>query len=345
MKVLITGGAGFFGLHMTKKAVAEKEDITLLDIAEYDETEYEKSVKLVRGDVRDTEIMDKLISETDVIIHAAAALPLESREEIFSTNVDGTRSVLELALKHKVKRVVFISSTAVYGLPDHHPLFETDQMVGVGPYGEAKIQGEALCREFRKKGLYITIIRPKTFIGTHRLGVFQILFDWVDGGHKIPTIGDGTNKYQLLEVDDLANACFLSYSHKGDDANDVFNVGTKTQMVVNDYLGGLLTHAKSGSRLLHVPAWLVIPALTLFEWLHLSPLYKWVYGTAHTDSFISVDKARSVLGWEPEYSEKEALIRSYDWYIENKNSIATASGTSHRVPWAQGILGIIKKFL
>jgi nucleoside-diphosphate-sugar epimerase len=179
----------------------------------------------------------------------------------------------------------------------------------------------------------------------HRLGVFQILFDWVEGGHKIPIIGNGTNRYQLLEVDDLAAACFLSYRHEGDEANDVFNIGTKTQMVVNEYLGGLLEHAKSGSKLLHVPAWLVIPALTLFEWLHLSPLYKWVYGTAHTDSFVSVDKARHILGWEPEYSEKDALIRSYNWYIENKESIATEAGTSHRVPWAQGILGIIKKFM
>ncbi len=345
MKVLITGGAGFFGLHMTRKCVAEHEEVTLLDIAEYDETEYDPSVKLVRGDVRDREVMDKLIAETDVIIHAAAALPLESREEIFSTNVDGTRTVLELALKHKVKRFVFISSTAVYGVPDHHPLYETDEMIGVGPYGEAKIQGEALCRDFRDKGLYITIIRPKTFIGTHRLGVFQILYNWIDEGHRIPTIGDGTNRYQLLEVDDLAHACYLAYTFNGDEANDVFNVGSKTQMVINDYLGQLLEYAKSGSRLMHTPVWMVIPTLTVLEWLHLSPLYKWVYGTAHKDSFVSVEKAMKVLKWEPKFSEAEALIKSYQWYIDNKDSISKEAGTSHRVPWAQGVLGIIKKFL
>ncbi len=345
MKVLITGGAGFFGLHMTKKCVAEGEEVTLLDIAEYDKSEYDPSVKLVRGDVRDTEKMDKLIAETDIIVHAAAALPLETKKEIFSTNVDGTRNVLELALKHKVRRFVFISSTAVYGVPDHHPLHETDERIGVGPYGEAKIAGEHLCEEFREKGLYITVIRPKTFIGTHRLGVFQILYNWIEEGHKIPIIGNGKNRYQLLEVDDLADACFLSYRCEDEKANDVFNVGADRFRTVNEDVGELCEYAGSGSRVMHTPVWLVIPALMLFEWLRISPLYKWVYGTAHTDSYVSVEKIKNTLGWNPKYSEAEALIRSFQWYMENKESISKASGTGHRVPWAQGILAVFKKFL
>lgn len=345
MKVLITGGAGFFGLHMTKKCVDMGEEVTLLDIAEYDKSEYDKSVKLVKGDVRDTEIMDKLISENDVVIHAAAALPLEKRKEIFSTNVDGTRNVLELCFKHKTKRFVMISSTAVYGVPDHHPLFETDKMIGVGPYGESKIAAEKICNEYRDKGLFITTVRPKTFIGTHRLGVFQILYNWVEEGHRIPMIGNGKNRYQLLEVDDLCDAVHLAYTSKNELANGVFNIGAVSNLSANDYLGALCEYAGSGSTILHTPVCLVIPALMLFEWLHISPLYKWVYGTAHKDSFVSVDKAREVLGWNPKYDESQALIRSYQWYQDNKAYIAKGTGTSHRVPWAQGILGIIKKFL
>lgn len=345
MKVLITGGAGFFGLHMTKKCVDMGEEVTLLDIAEYDKSEYDKSVKLIKGDVRDTEIMDKLISENDVVIHAAAALPLEKRKEIFSTNVDGTRNVLELCFKHKTKRFVMISSTAVYGVPDHHPLFETDKMIGVGPYGESKIAAEKICNEYRDKGLFITTVRPKTFIGTHRLGVFQILYNWVEEGHRIPMIGNGKNRYQLLEVDDLCDAVYLAYTSKNESANGVFNIGAVSNLSANDYLGALCEYAGSGSTILHTPVCLVIPALMLFEWLHISPLYKWVYGTAHKDSFVSVDKAREVLGWNPKYDESQALIRSYQWYQDNKAYIAKGTGTSHRVPWAQGILGIIKKFL
>lgn len=345
MKVLITGGAGFFGLHMTKKCVEMGDEVTLLDIAEYDKGEYDQSVKLVQGDVRDKSVMDDLTSKTDVVIHAAAALPLESRKEIFSTNVDGTGNVLALSLKNKVKKFVMISSTAVYGVPDHHPLFETDKVIGVGPYGESKIAGEKLCNEFREKGLFITTIRPKTFIGTHRLGVFQILFNWIEEGHKIPMIGNGKNRYQLLEVDDLCDAVYLAYSSSDDQANGIFNVGAVSTLTANDYLGSLCEYAGSGSKILHTPVWLVIPALMLFEWLHISPLYKWVYGTAHKDSFVSVDKAREILKWNPKYDESQALIRSYKWYQENKDFIAKGTGTGHRVAWAQGILSIFKKIL
>lgn len=345
MKVLITGGAGFFGLHMTRKCVAEGDAVTLLDIAEYHAGEYDPAVTLVRGDVRDTAKMSELIAQADVVIHAAAALPLESRKEIFSTNVDGTRNVLDLALKHKTERFVFISSTAVYGVPDHHPLYETDQRIGVGPYGESKIAAEVHCEEVRAKGLYVSVVRPKTFIGTHRLGVFQILYNWIEEGHKIPLIGNGRNRYQLLEVDDLCDAVFKAYRHPGPEANDVFNVGCAEFRTINEDVGALCEYAKSGARVMPTPVWLVIPALQLFEALHLSPLYKWVYGTAHKDSFVSIEKAQKVLGWHPRYSESEALIRSYQWYLDNKDSIAQGTGTGHRVAWAQGILALFKRIL
>lgn len=345
MKVLITGGAGFFGLHMTKKCVAEGDAVTLLDIAEYHAGEYDPAVTLVRGDVRDRTKMSELIAATDVVIHAAAALPLESRKEIFSTNVDGTRTVLELALQHRIKRFVYISSTAVYGVPDHHPLYETDERIGVGPYGESKIAAEVHCEDIRSKGLYVSVIRPKTFIGTHRLGVFQILYNWIEEGHKIPLIGNGKNRYQLLEVDDLCDAVFKSYRHPGPEANDVFNIGCAEFRTINEDVGALCDYAKSGARVMHTPVWMVIPALQLFEALHLSPLYKWVYGTAHKDSFVSIEKAQKVLGWQPRYSESEALIRSYRWYLDNKATIAQGTGTGHRVAWAQGILALFKKFL
>ncbi len=110
----------------------------------------------------------------DVVIHCAAALPLWKKKDIYETNIDGTRNVLDSSLKNKVNRVIHISSTAVYGVPDVHPLFETHPRHGVGPYGESKVKAEEICEEYRKKGLPVCILRPKSFIGTARLGVFQI---------------------------------------------------------------------------------------------------------------------------------------------------------------------------
>jgi hypothetical protein len=80
------------------------------------------------------------------------------------------------------------------------------------------------------------------------------------------------------------------------------------------------------------------------ELLKLSPLYKWVYETAVTDSFVSIEKAERILGYTPQFSNKDALIRNYRWYVANLEKFSHASGVSHRVPWKQGVLGIAKLF-
>ena len=146
------------------------------------------------------------------LVHAAAALPIQSsRAAIRSVNVEGTANVLAGALDAGVRRVVLISSTAVYGVPERHPIHEDDPLVGVGWYGESKIEAEQLAGEFGRRGLDVVIVRPKTFIGPERLGVFEILFDWIREGRRIPILGDGDNLYQLLAVEDLVDAvarCF-----------------------------------------------------------------------------------------------------------------------------------------
>jgi hypothetical protein len=91
-----------------------------------------------------------------------------------------------------------------------------------------------------------------------------------------------------------------------------------------------------------LPAAPAIWTLRLLEALHLSPLYKWVYETASTDSFVSIEKAERILGYTPKYSNKDALLRNYKWYIDNLAKFQKQSGVSHRVPWSQGILKLAK---
>ncbi|MBU0671418.1 MAG: NAD(P)-dependent oxidoreductase, partial [Candidatus Margulisbacteria bacterium] len=88
----------------------------------------------------------------------------------------------------------------------------------------------------------------------------------------------------------------------------------------------------------------VIMTLRFLEFLRLSPLYKWVYETASKDSFVSIEKAEKLLGFKPKYSNKDALVRNYKWYLDNFNNFAKQSGISHRVPWKQGILSLAKRF-
>lgn len=348
-RVLVTGGAGFLGYHLAQNLAArDVEFLACNDIAPFIKDEYPEGSLLVNVDVRDREAMRSLIKDNriNLIIHCAAALPLQKREEIYSTNVEGVRNTLELARECDVERLVFISSTAVYGVPEKHPLVEEDPVVGVGAYGETKIIGESICAELRDQGMCVPVIRPKTFIGTARLGVFQILYDWVDSGKRIPIIGKGLNKYQLLEVTDLIDAICLASVLPKEVANDIFNVGATEFQQVRQDVGALCDFAGNGARIMPTPAKLVKPALAFFELIGVSPLYKWVYGTADKDSFVSTEKIQRQLGWKPRYSNQDALIISHKWYLEHKDELLSAKpGLTHRVGWDQGILGFFKKWL
>jgi nucleoside-diphosphate-sugar epimerase len=317
--------------------------VVSLDIAEFDYPERDR-VKIIKGDIRDKSSVDRAMDGVDIVVHTAAALPLYKKEDIFSTDLDGTRNVLQAAFNHKVERCIHISSTAVYGIPDHHPLYENDRLHGVGPYGEAKVKAEEICEEFRRKGLCVPVIRPKSFIGPERLGVFALLYDWAKDGKGFPMIGSGNNRYQLLDVEDLCQAIYLCATLGRDVVNDTFNIGAKEFTTMKEDYQAVLDEAGKGKKIVPFPAAPVIWTLRFLELLKLSPLYKWVYETASTDSFVSIEKAERVLGYKPKYSNKDALVRNYRWYIENLSTFEHASGVSHRVPWKQGILKVAKVF-
>ncbi len=344
MKLAVTGGAGFLGYHICNRLKDKFDDIIVLDIEPIDHNEYPENVKYVNADVRDRDELRSIFKEVDVVVHAAAALPLWKNKDICDVNVTGTENVLSAAKECGSERVVFISSTAVYGIPKKHSIYEGDPLVGVGSYGQSKIDAEGICEKYRDEGMCVPVIRPKTFIGTGRLGVFQILYDWVENGKKIPIIGNGKNRYQLLEVEDLVDAIYMLLTFSEEKVNDSFNVGSGRFDTVSKDVGALCGFAATGSKVLSTPASFVKPVLALFEAMKLSPLYKWVYGTADTDSFVSIEKIKNTLGWVPKHSNAEALIRSYEWYLEHKDELSD-TGVTHRVPWKQGILGCFKRFL
>lgn len=344
MKILVTGGSGFLGINLIRKLFEKGEkDITVLDVAEFDYPEKDK-IKFIQGDIRDTAKVDEAMKGITHVVHTAAALPLYKPEDIMSTDVQGTRNLLEAAEKQKVKRFVHISSTAVYGIPDHHPLLEDDELIGVGPYGEAKILAEEECLVFRQKGMIVPIIRPKSFIGPERLGVFALLYDWAKDGKGFPMIGSGKNRYQLLDVEDLSEAIWICMSAKNEIVNDTFNIGAREFTTMKEDYQVVLDYAGFGKKVIGFPSKPLIWTLRFLEFLHLSPLYKWVYETACEDSFVSIDKAAKQLGFEPKFSNKDALLRNFKWYLENVDKFEKASGISHRVPWKQGILGFFKNF-
>lgn len=340
---LVTGGSGFLGINLIRYLLDRGHRVVSLDIAPFDYPERDR-VTIIDGDIRDRATVDKAMEGVEIVVHTAAALPLYTVEDIFSTDVDGTRNVMDSALAHGVDRSIMISSTAVYGVPDHHPLYETDPMIGVGPYGKAKIEAEAVCLEYREKGLCVPIIRPKSFIGPERLGVFALFYDWAKDGRGFPMIGSGNNRYQLLDVEDLCDAIYLTATLDKGVVNDTFNIGAKDFTTMREDYQAVLDYAGFGKKIVPFPAGPVIFGLKVLEALKLSPLYAWVYETASKDSFVSIEKAEQVLGYQPKFSNKDALVRNYRWYLDNLSKFQGQSGVSHRVPWNQGALKLAKLF-
>jgi nucleoside-diphosphate-sugar epimerase len=344
MKIYITGISGFLSINLVRYLLAHGyTDISGIDLVDFDYPERDQ-ITFLKGDIRDQEALKKSMAGADIVIHTAAALPLYSPEDIYTTDIVGTRNVLEEAVAVGAKRFVHISSTAVYGVPDHHPLYETDPVSGVGPYGEAKVQAEEVCREYRSRGLTISTIRPKSFIGPERLGVFAIFYEWASEGRGFPMIGNGKNRYQFLDVEDLCSAILACMTLETEKVNDTFNIGAAEFTTMKEDYQVVLDEAGFGKKIVTFPAKPVIAVLKVLEFLKLSPLYPWIYETAAKDSFVSIEKAQKVLGYAPKYSNQDAMLRNYRWYIANKDKFSGGTGVSHRLPWKQKALKLVKIF-
>ena len=339
--VFVTGGSGFLGINLIRYLLAHGLPVVSLDIADFDYPE-RRLIRAVTGDVRDYHTLRDAMRGASIVVHCAVALPSYPASEIMSTDVAGTRHVLEAAWEHGIQRVVHISSTAMYGRKATGTP-EDGHTELLGPYAEAKVLAERECLEYRRRGMSVPILRPKTFVGPERLGIWAILFDWAYSGSGFPLIGDGRNRYQLLDVEDLCDVVYAVMMGPTAQVNDTFNVGAKVFGSMKDDFQAVLDHAGHGKKVRALPAWPVVTGLKILERLRLSPVYEWVYETAAADSYVSIAKAERVLGFRPKYSNREALIRNYDWYVSQRPHILQTSGVSHRVPWKQGLIGLGKK--
>ncbi len=342
MKISVTGGAGVLGQSLIKRLVKNGYQVTSLDLTKMLDI---KNCTQIIGDIRDKNIVKKAIANADIVIHAAAALPSYHPKDIRSISVDGTEVVINECYLAKIDRVIHISSSAVYGLPDIVPTPDDFTRQRVDPYNCAKIDAEIICEKYRAKGICLPILRPKTFLGPQRLGIFSMLFDWADEGRNFPLIGGGKFRNQMLDVEDFIDAIISTIVLPSQQVNEAFNIAAVNFTTLHDDFQAVLDLAGHGKKIVSLPATPTIEVLKIFNKLKLSPVYKRLIYKLSKDAYVSTKKAQGILGFQPKYSSQDAIIRAYQWWQESKNIESTKQfqpGLTSGKPWKQGVLRLAK---
>jgi 2-alkyl-3-oxoalkanoate reductase len=253
--------------------------------------------------------------------------------------------VLETARDARVARVVHISTTAVYGLPTQVPTPETHPREPVDVYGRAKADAEVVCERFRAEGMCLPVLRPKTFVGPGRMGLFAMLFEWADEGRHFPVLGRGDVRIQMCAIEDLVDCVHTVLTAPDEVANDTFNVAAARFGTLREDFQAVLDAAGHRRRVVSIPARPAVAALGLLQRTRLSPVYGRLLHKLLADSYVSTDKARERLGFEPRYSNQEALLRAYQWWRENAAGGGDPTpGRTSTQPWRQGVLSAAKVF-
>jgi nucleoside-diphosphate-sugar epimerase len=235
-----------------------------------------------------------------------------------------------------VRKVIYTSSSAVFGVPERNPVTEDMAPRPQEAYGRAKYDGELRCHAWGEKGLDVSIVRPRTILGHGRLGIFQILFEWIREGANVPVLGRGDNRYQFVHADDLADACIRAAARPG---SETFNIGAERFGTMRETLQALVDHAGTGSRVVSVPAAPAEGLMKVTSRLVLSPLgpyHALMYGKS---MYFDVSLARRLLGWSAKHSNAEMFRQSYDWYLAHRDQVLSrTSGSPHTSAVRQGAL-------
>jgi len=336
----VTGGSGYFGSLLVEVLRERGYRVSVFDRNDADDRPAD--VRFFRGDIRDPDAIAKACEAVDVVHHNVAQVPLAKDKELFwSVNVSGTENLLRAAADRKVGKVVLVSSSAVFGVPPKNPV---DDSVAPNPredYGKAKLEGERVAARFVAQGLDVSIVRPRTILGHGRLGIFQILFEWVRTGRPVYVLGRGDNRYQFVHADDLADACIRAGELRG---SDTFNIGAERFGTMREALENLIKHAGTGSRLRSLPMAPTVRAMELTSMLGLSPLgayHSLMYGR---EMFFDLSKAKEKLRYAAKKSNDEMLTESYDWYLAHRSEVLARAGSAshHRSPVKKGILKLLE---
>ena len=286
MKYVVTGGAGFIGSHITKKLVERGDIVTVIDNMN---TGKEKNlepvrdkINFVKGDILDIELLEDMTKDTDGVFHQAALASVQDSfdepNEYHNVNVNGTENILKLSKKYGFK-IVYASSSSVYGNPIKIPIKESDERNPINPYAETKLKKEELATEYSKMGVSVIGLRYFNVFGKGQskeyAGVLKLFLERIRDKLPPKINGDGMQFRDFVHVSDVVNANIMSMD--SDITHEFFNVGTNTTITILDL------------------------AKTIIEYsgLNIEPIFgPALDGDVHKTS-ANIDLIKKKIGWEP----------------------------------------------
>ena len=312
---VLIGGAGLTGLKIAEELIEmniSKSNIIIADLKN-SLRKINLQVTLIECDISKN-IIPKF-KKDDVIIHLAARqyhtkIPKRNQLAWFrEVNVVGTKNIINQCIKFNVKGLVYFSTDMVYGIPNYIPLNSAHPKTPIGPYGKSKLEAEMICIESRKRGLPITILRPRLIMGKGRLGIMEKLFKAISLNRPVPLIGRGNNCYQMVSVEDCSKAAILSVKHNF--PNCELNLGSEVGPNIKKLLNFLIHTVNSKSILIPLPAFPLKIILTILEKMGLPILHKEQYKIADKNYIVDISDTYSKIRWKPKQSDTDMIVEAY----------------------------------
>jgi len=243
VRYIVTGGAGFIGNNIVKKLVARGDDVTVIDNLNTGKEENLKSVidkiTFLKDSILNRELLEKQSQNIDGIFHQAALASVQDSfsklDEYHDVNVNGTENILKLAKKNDF-RVVYASSSSVYGSPERIPIKESDKKNPINPYAETKLKKEQLAIKYSEMGVKVIGLRYFNVFGKGQskeyAGVLKLFLERIRDKLPPKINGDGTQFRDFVYVEDVADANIMSMD--SDINHGFYNVGTNTSITILD---------------------------------------------------------------------------------------------------------------
>ena len=286
MRYIVTGGAGFIGNNIVKKLVARGDDVTVIDNLNTGKEENLKSVidkiTFLKDSILNMELLEKQSQNIDGIFHQAALASVQDSfskpDEYHDVNVNGTENILKLAKKNDF-RVVYASSSSVYGNPIKIPIEESDEKNPINPYAETKLKKEELAIKYSKMGVNVIGLRYFNVFGKGQskeyAGVLKLFLERIRDKLPPKINGDGTQFRDFVHVNDVVNANIMSMD--SDVTHEFFNVGTNTAITIIDLAKTIIEYSE----------------------LNIEPIFgPALDGDVHQTK-ANIDLIKKKIGWEP----------------------------------------------